>query len=181
MMCGFGAGGGRAMLISRVTRVLFWTCFVTIAAATFGLLLLYIGIVDDVLRWPENAAADKLGLGWLIQKIKNNKDPIDLAIKVIGLAFTVIIGTLAFLVKWYHSSLNFPLRLAEYAARLKRKHFLGRSAVLAPYACRNLAGEPLPNDAGFWSYIRVPLSLNGRGLFSGLWLMHPRSMRTCAF
>jgi hypothetical protein len=141
MILRVGAKRGRAMLISRITRILFWSCFGVVAAAILALLLLYIGVVDELFGWPENAAAESLKLGWVIDKIKSNKDPIDLAIKVIGLAFTVIIGTLAFLVKWFNSSLNFPLRLAEYAARLKRKHFMGRAAVLAPLGCRNLAGE----------------------------------------
>jgi tetratricopeptide (TPR) repeat protein len=148
------------MLISRITRILFWTSFGIVTAATLGLLLLYAGIVDELLGWPENAGANALKLGWLIDKIKTNKDPIDLAIKVIGLAFSVIIGTLAFLVKWYNSSLNFPLRLAEYAARLKRTHFMGRATVLAPFASRNLAGESFPATTGIWAYIRPLLGFD---------------------
>jgi tetratricopeptide (TPR) repeat protein len=131
------------MLFRGSIRAFLWSLLAILLLAVGAYLAIDLGILD----WALDAGAEK----WLNDKKKTLQskyelkgETIDRALKIIGLAFTVVLGLLAFLRGWHFNAVNLPLRLQGYADRIKELHLLDRALVLAPYASRNLRGDVSP-------------------------------------
>ncbi len=144
------------MFLSLAVRFAFWALFGIVVLIVGSLLLIELGFIDWLARTVTGTSTDirsQTGVRDLSESVKARKDQIDLAIKGIGLAFTVIIGTLTFLAGWYYAAFNLPLRLAEYLTHLRARHHYNRAVALAPYFSRNLRGDVVPVSRGYVSRV----------------------------
>jgi len=114
-----------------------------VVIAVTAYLAIDLGLVDSV----RNVGAE----GWLNDKkvilqskIELKGESIDRSLKIVGLAFTIVLGVLAFLKGWHYAEANLPLRLQQYADRIKETHLHERAVFLVPYTSRNLKGDVTP-------------------------------------
>jgi hypothetical protein len=131
------------MLFGPAVRVLLWTLLVLIIVAVAVYLAIDVGLVDWVFgvgsqAWL-NAKKD------LVQSTLALKgEAIDRAVKIVGLAFTIVLGLLYFLNWWHHLAMNLPLRLQEHVDSIAETHLHERIFLFEPYATRNLRGDRTP-------------------------------------
>jgi hypothetical protein len=119
--------------------------FGVIVFVMVGVLVVDLGVVDAIFHIGTQQA-----LQGCINKIREvvtlKWSHIDLAMKVIGLAFTAIFGMLAFLKGLHFAEINLPKRLVEFLERIRNLELLDRGLILAPYATRNLRGDQTPTS-----------------------------------
>jgi tetratricopeptide (TPR) repeat protein len=142
------------VFLTLAVRFAFWALFGILVLVALSLLLIDMRFVDWVATSVIGATTDirsRTGVSHLSEVVKAHKDEIDLAIKVVGLAFTIIIGTLTFLAGWYYAAFNLPLRLVEYLTHLRTAHLHNRAVALSPYFSRNLRGDATPVSRGYLS------------------------------
>jgi len=134
---------GLVMLFRSSVRVLLWALLALVVIAVTGYLAIDLGLVDRVYDVGSEAWLNGKK-DFLQSKFQAKGESIDRSLKIIGLAFTVVLGTLTFLTGLHYATINLPLRLQEYANRIKQAHLLERPIFFAPYASRNLKGELAP-------------------------------------
>lgn len=134
------------MLFRASVHLLLWLLLVLLIITVGAYLAIDLGIVDWVFDAPAYVWLD-VKKQILQSKYDLKGETIDRALKIIGLAFTVVLGLLAFLKGWHYNAINLPLRLQKYADHIKELHLEDRAVVLAPYMSRNLKGDvtPTPN------------------------------------
>jgi hypothetical protein len=131
------------MLFGIAVRALLWTLLGVLLVGVFFYLAIDLGLVDLVFHSDTKPKLDRWK-AFMSEKYGLNKDTIDNAVKIVGLAVTFIYGALQFLRAWHFAKINLPLRFQQYADRIKEAHVIGRTPLFAPYWCYNLRGDRVP-------------------------------------
>src|SRR5262245_11654209 len=103
------------MLLRSSAHLLFWA-FGIVTLAVLGVLAVHTGYFDLVFK----TSTQQVLLDWeqFIEKEYGlNGNSIDRAIKVIGVAFTVLLSGLGFVKGWHYAQINMPARLVEFNER----------------------------------------------------------------
>src|SRR5262249_22608385 len=131
------------MLFRASFRVFLWSLLVLVIIAVAAYLTVDLGLVDWVYGpGPQAWLNSEKDLVQSMIDVKGGS--IDRGMKIIGLAFTVILGLLYFLKWWHYLAINLPLRLQEYVDCIKEAHLQDRVVLFAPFASRNLRGDQTP-------------------------------------
>jgi hypothetical protein len=135
------------MLWAFVIRASLWLFFGAVIVIVSIALSIDIGLVDWLFGTGDKSRAILHDvLGFLNRHFNLNKANIELALKIIGLAATITFGALGLLRAFLLGYANIPMRLENYASRIRALHFDGRPVLLAPYAARNLRGDQTPPE-----------------------------------
>lgn len=124
------------MLFRSSAYLLFWALGV-IVICVLGFLVVDLGIFDAAFHTTTQEPLRK----WVATLRDSN---IDLALKAVALAFTIIFGVVGALKAWHYAEVNLGPRLVDFVERIKRAHLHDRAILLRPHASYNLRGVPTP-------------------------------------
>jgi hypothetical protein len=140
------------MLLAFIVRASLWAFFAALVIIVGAALAIDIGLVDWLFGTAGKVRAILYDvIGFLNLHFNVNKANIELALKIIGLAATITFGALGLLRAFLLGYANLPVRLENYASRIRASHIDARHVLLAPYAARNLRGDQTPPESpGIW-------------------------------
>lgn len=133
------------MGIKLSVRRLLWAAFVVVLLTVGALLAIDLHIVD----WAFGSGTtfyDRLHnvVRFLRDNYGANRANIELALKVIGFAFTILFGVVAALTALHYAQANMPQRLQEYADHVRHDHIEDRAVFIVSRVARNLRGDMTP-------------------------------------
>ena len=143
------------MLFGPLVRALLWLALVFIVLTVLVVLAIDLHAVDWLFDTGTGTYDALHSLAAYLQHTYYvNRLNIDLGIKIIGLASTIILGgVLPTLYWWRHGEENLPLRLQKYADHLRDGRLSDRAILIAPLSPLNLKGLlPLPDQMGALSH-----------------------------
>lgn len=136
--------GGLVMLLGLLLRLLLWVALGAVVLSVALLLAIDLHLVDWVMG-SGSSAYDALHatISFLRESYRINRANVDLALKIIGIATTIVFGgVLPALYAWRFGYINLPSRLQNYADHFRKEHLIDRAIVLGSLSARNLRGDP---------------------------------------
>jgi hypothetical protein len=119
-------------------HLLFWA---------FGLVVLTVavGLALDIGLLGASAQARFHGFVAALRDLYGiNRANIQLALQIIGLAFSILIGSLGFLRVLHYAEAALPRRIADHMAEMEGIALSDRATVLAPFLTYSIADRPAP-------------------------------------
>lgn len=137
------------MFIKSSAHLLLWA-LAFFVFAVLAVLAVDVGLIDAILGTTTQQWLHK-SVAFLRDHFGVNRANIELALKMIGLAISAVLGTLGFLRALHYADGNLPLRIAEFMQRGDTRHLETRTVLVAPYETHALKDLPVPKvEGGLW-------------------------------
>ena len=126
------------MLFKSSAHLLLWA-FGIVVLIVLGLLAADVGLFGAATQERLRSC-----MSFLSKQYGVNRANIQLALQIVGLAFTILVGMLGFLRALHYAEVFLPQRVNDFIAIGDDKHLVERSSLIAPYAVRSLREAPSP-------------------------------------
>jgi hypothetical protein len=145
------------MLFKSSAHLLLWA-FVALVLIVLGLLAFEVGLFGEMaqsqFRRFVRFLADQYGI---------NRANVQLALQIIGLGFTILIGALGFLRALHYADYFLPQRIQDHMDLAQEERLTERAGLIAPIKLHTIASEPHPVVVrGIWPAISRWMGLDWR-------------------